>query len=222
MKDGSYWMLSREAKAVGGGTGKPVPDFVFRRIPRLQGRELETGMANKVLDDLASRFDMADPMTRLHMKNTMATEGDPPGSSGGTRAMFGGKEYLLGNRNSRIAYAVGSPVANYHLSQPQNGCVAASILNGGIFSGKMTKDGRVLDAFYAKLKVVVGSVDGRVTLEGLAASIDDGHIPGLSIKQIESSEVADLVGAKKPVIAIVPYFMVGPFGRFHGGDLQGC
>jgi hypothetical protein len=120
---------------------------------------------------------------------------------------FSGIDYSLENPNAVIAYRPGGEMDRYFLNQPQNACLAASILNGAIFSGlNVTNDSRLLDQFQKKLMALQLSSDGRIDVPLITKSVDQGDIPGLTSRRVDANDVPTWVNARRPVIALVPEF----------------
>ncbi len=195
MHDGSYWRVSGEGSR-------------FRPISEQVGKKLETKEAINVLHQLDQRFLNASPSVQLMLKRTghfgsfnLSIE-----TEDSSHLTFADKNYLFGNSNAKIVYRQDGETARYFLSQPQNGCVAVSVLNGGIFAGKISKDEKILYQFYTKLKKMQGSYDGRIDMGAFIGSIKLGEVPGLVARKVEKKEIEGMVQARKPVIAIVPYF----------------
>ncbi len=203
MPNGQFWTGLKERAG-----------YTFRQIARQEGRELETQIANTVLKNLNDRFEGASFSQRLAMKRTMSgqlSDRDPQPPKLGNDVEnvhhFADREYRLGNANAKIAYRPGGEMDRYFLSQPQNGCVAASILNGAFSSGSgITKDAGLLMKFYRRLGEIAGSPDGRVDMQRLLFHVKHGEISGLVVRDVKAENVDGLVKDKKPVVAVVPYF----------------
>lgn len=195
MSDGSFWAGEKKV-----GLG-----YVFIQIARAEGKETETRVAREILQRLDAQFSSGDPSTRLRLKSTAPIL---ISSGSGYSKSFADKEYLLGNSNSEIAYRADGDLSRYFLLQPQNGCVAAAILNGNIFSGNLKGDDpTLLDRLYRKfLNSPFHGGFGRIDTSYLITYIQEGNIPGVTARVVDESEIEQLVEGKKPVIALVPYF----------------
>jgi hypothetical protein len=123
--------------------------------------------------------------------------------------------YKPQSNKSYIAYHSDSPEAQYFLAQPQNGCVAAGVLNGAIFQGLTQqypnlKNPEVLLNFYKKLEGMNSGHYGRVRVELLACDMKEcieSKIPGLVGRFISNPrEASQLIKTGKPVMIVTKDF----------------
>lgn len=203
MADGSYWEYPQNSEA-----GGKKSAWIIRKITSAEGEAIEINVGNAMLEYLDFQF-TTNPRMRLVLKTTMSlpSVGTLDEDASPTKPyIFASRHYNRANKNTAVGYAAGAK-PNYYLAQPQNGCVAAGILNGALFSGVLPHpDNELLMEFYSKLRKMQNSPSGRIFIEQLGVDIQDGKIPGLTISRVELTELADAVTHKNPVLALVPFF----------------
>lgn len=199
MPNGRYWQGNKVNEG-----------YLFWPTDAEEGRRIETEIATGTLQALNARFLSASDEEQLALKSTMGRGVTPVFTAPQAAKVsepyyFADVVYSKTNPNARIAYGEASPYAAYYQTQPQNGCVAASILNGAVNVG-LPKDEELLLRFYAKLNEMQGSTNGRIDAYRLVDDINADRIPGLKAGFANAAAIKEELESGKAVIALVPYF----------------
>lgn len=208
MDSGDYWVGS-----------KKLEGYSFRRLPNNIGEKLAIKIANRAIRAINKKFEQANLQQRLRMKtvgfaNSIQKDTSVDAASKKTNPVFfANKKYQLPNENSKVAFRPGAysggmkGLKQYYRTQPQNGCLSASILNGVNFSAQANlTDPGLLKKFHQRMVSLQDSDDGRLSPERLIQDIQTGKIPGVRANWVYKKDVNRLVKKGIPVIALVPYY----------------